>query len=79
MVMARDIGSSNLGFAPHCAACHNFLELAGGPEAVKTAWLAPVAVIQKENRLQIVWRCSLGDRCVSACIYARGRRRMTDE
>ncbi|MBA7591518.1 hypothetical protein ES708_33677 [subsurface metagenome] len=69
----------SLHLSPYCSACHNFLSEPSGSEMVKSVWLAPVAVSEKGDRHQIVWRCSLGDRCYCACVYARGERKVTNE
>ncbi|MBA7566114.1 hypothetical protein ES708_07801 [subsurface metagenome] len=69
----------SLHLSSYCSTCHNFFPELGSPEMVKSVWLAPVAVTERSDRFQIVWRCSLGDRCYCACVYARGERKVTNE
>ncbi|MBA7482152.1 hypothetical protein ES708_02279 [subsurface metagenome] len=71
----------SLHLSPSCSVCHNFFPEPGSPlpERAMSVWLAPVAVSEKGDRHQIVWRCSLGDRCYCACVYARGERKVTNE
>ena len=54
---------------PHCAPCYNFRR--GSMEEKVTVWLAPQAIIQREDRLIINWFCNWGKSCENkSCIYA---------
>lgn len=65
--------SSQLHLEPHCSACHIFLK--EGREEIRTAWLVPHKLVEREDRLFIQWSCNLGRVCQnSSCIYSHGER-----
>jgi len=64
---------------PHCGPCHNYLPLRGGPEEIKTVWLAPTVIKKGYFGIRIVWRCNYGKTCQANCIYAKPENKEKEE